>query len=110
MNLWLLPNFIVASAEGIVPDHQQPEVIRQAINLLQELNRAGCRYRVDGGFLHYAGPDCYLPALCVDRETIVLLLSPPPPEPCRGGCGKPMSPGQRCVPCATQAVREGWMP
>lgn len=29
-------------------------------------------------------------------------------EPCRGGCGKSMPPGQKCVECATAAV-EAWL-
>ena len=29
-------------------------------------------------------------------------------EPCRGGCGMPMPPGQQCVPCAERGVDE-WL-
>ena len=29
-------------------------------------------------------------------------------EPCRGGCGAMMPPGQKCAPCATAAV-DAWL-
>jgi hypothetical protein len=103
----LLPNFIVVSPEGTVPDEELPEDVRAAVALLMQINREGARYMATADQLLYTGPKRFIPELQARRSTIIALLGPAPQEPCRGGCGKDMPAGQMCAPCATRVAIEG---
>jgi hypothetical protein len=107
MNLWMGPNFIVHSPEGIVPDEHLPEDVRAAIGLLMQLNRMGCRYMVDDGRLLVSNAKHLEAELKKHKQMIIALLGPRPQEPCRGGCGKAMPAGQMCMQCATRTATEG---
>jgi hypothetical protein len=103
----LLPNFVVVSPEGVVPDQELPEDVRAAMDLLMAINRCGGHYMASDGQLHYSGPPRFKQALRAQRAVIIALLGPAPKEPCRGGCGKDMPAGQMCAPCATHVAIEG---
>jgi hypothetical protein len=109
MNLWLGPNSIAHSAEGVVPDDQLPAAHRKAVELLMQLNRAGCRYMAANGRLLVYGPKAARsnPELKAHKETIIALLTSHPEEPCKGGCGKLLPAGQSCIECAIRMAMEG---
>jgi hypothetical protein len=108
MNLRLLPNFVLTRANGdIVPDSEIPDEVHEAVDLLMRINRCDGHYMAsDDGILHYSGPTQFVPALRAHRDVVLALLSAPPPEPCRGGCGRLVPTGQSCTACAVREVEE----
>jgi hypothetical protein len=49
MSFRLLPNFVVVSPEGVVPDQELPEDVSAAVDLLMAVNRCGGHYMVSDG-------------------------------------------------------------